>query len=178
MATTSEQRSAISRTNGAKSKAPKTDAGKSISSRNSLKHAMSATKPTLPNEDLDVAAGRKLWWREYFRPSSPDACFLLDECVAATLGEGHGSDGEADPRNEPSSETEPLTKEEVDSQAPGGEPGPRDEPRTETPAAVEPGEADSRNEPSTRPEIVVREEVGPPATGQATEDASSREGAG
>lgn len=39
-----EERAEISRTNGAKSKGPKTEAGKERSSRNALKHGERATK--------------------------------------------------------------------------------------------------------------------------------------
>src|SRR5258705_4904520 len=77
MAITSEQRSAISRANGARSKGPTTDAGKSISSRNSLKHGMTAKKIALPNEDPAAVAARAEEWDGHFRPVSPDARILL-----------------------------------------------------------------------------------------------------
>src|SRR3954469_7215125 len=85
MAQTPEQRAATSRANGARSKGPTTDAGKSIASRNSLTHGMTAKKIILPNEDPEIVADRSREWADHFRPQSPDARHLLDECVRATI---------------------------------------------------------------------------------------------
>src|SRR3954465_10970221 len=85
MAQTPEQRRATSRANGARSRGPKTDAGKSVASRNSLKHGMTAKKLALPNEDPAAVAARTEEWEGHFRPASPDARFLLEECVRATI---------------------------------------------------------------------------------------------
>src|SRR5258708_2508366 len=85
MAQTPEQRAATSRANGARSRGPKTDAGKSISSRNSLTHGLSARTISLPNEDPAAVADRNREWADHFLPASPDACYLLQECVRATL---------------------------------------------------------------------------------------------
>src|SRR5262249_29294187 len=70
---------------GARSKGPKTDAGKSASSRNSLKHGMTAKKLSLANEDPDALTERTRDWVDHFQPASPDAEYLLDECVRATI---------------------------------------------------------------------------------------------
>src|SRR5258705_12794988 len=85
MAQTPEQRAATSRRNGARSRGPKTDAGKLISRRNALKDGLCARTVTLPNEDPAAVADRNREWADHFRPTSPDACFLLEECVRATL---------------------------------------------------------------------------------------------
>src|SRR3954452_9432172 len=85
MAQTPEQRAATSRANGARSKGPTTDAGKSAASRNSLRHGMTAKKLALANEDPAAIAERTSEWVDHFRPRSPDARHLLDECVRATI---------------------------------------------------------------------------------------------
>src|SRR3954471_12972403 len=85
MAQTPEERAATSRANGARSKGPTTDAGKSVASRNSLKHGMTAKKLALANEDPAAIAERTSEWVAHFRPRSPDARHLLDECVRATI---------------------------------------------------------------------------------------------
>src|SRR4051794_2142185 len=85
MAQTPEQRAATSRANGSRSKGPKSEAGKAIASRNSLQHGMTAEKIALAGEDPEAIAGRAREWAEHFRPKSPDARHLLDECVRATI---------------------------------------------------------------------------------------------
>ena len=85
MAQTPEQRAATSRANGSRSKGPKSEAGKAIASRNSLRHGMTAEKVTLAGEDPEAIDGRNREWPDHFRPRSPDACHLLDECVRATI---------------------------------------------------------------------------------------------
>src|SRR5947209_6781566 len=85
MTMTAQQRAEISRANGARSRGPKTDAGKSVSRRNSLKDGFYARSLALPDEDPDALAARGAQWAGFFQPKSPDAQFLLNECIHATI---------------------------------------------------------------------------------------------
>src|SRR5690242_14560710 len=85
MKLTTEERAAISRANGARSRGPKTDAGKSASCRNSLKDGFYARKLALPDEDPAALDARRKQWEGFFQPKSPDAQFLLNECIHATI---------------------------------------------------------------------------------------------
>ena len=63
MALTGEQRREVSRKNGARSRGPKTEAGKRIASRNSFQHGLCSKATVLPNEDpAEVAALRDRWF--------------------------------------------------------------------------------------------------------------------
>ena len=85
MPLTDAQRAAINRQNAAKSTGPKTDEGKAASRQNATKHGLRAEVVALPNEDPDVVAARSEAWNDYYRPRSPGAQHLVNECVAATL---------------------------------------------------------------------------------------------
>src|SRR4051794_8778764 len=85
MVQAAEERAATSRRNGARSKGPITDAGKLISSRNSTTHALTAKKGILPNECPELIAATTREWDDCFRPATPDACFLMSECIDATI---------------------------------------------------------------------------------------------
>src|SRR3954464_4094055 len=82
---TPEERPEVSRRNGARSKGPKTEAGRAASSRNSTKHGMRAKVTVMANEDPDVVAARVAEWDDHYRPQSPAARHLVNQCVAATL---------------------------------------------------------------------------------------------
>ena len=85
MPLTAEERAAINRQNASKSTGPKTDEGKARSRRNALKHGLRAQALALPNEDPAVVAARSDAWNDYYRPQSPAAQHLVNECVAATI---------------------------------------------------------------------------------------------
>ena len=85
MALTKKEQAAIRRDNGRKSKGPTSDAGKTISRRNALKHGLRAEALALPNEDPTVVAARNQSWNEYYNPQSPAAQHLVNQCVQATL---------------------------------------------------------------------------------------------
>src|SRR4051795_8237230 len=85
MAKTAEERAEISRRNGARSRGPKTAAGRAASSRNSTKHGMRAKALVMANEDPEVVAARVAEWDDHYRPQSPAAQHLVNQCVAATL---------------------------------------------------------------------------------------------
>src|SRR3954467_10545166 len=80
-----EERAEVSRRNGAKSRGPKTEAGRAASSRNSTKHGMRARVLVMANEDPEVVAARLAEWDDHYRPQSPAARHLVNQCVAATL---------------------------------------------------------------------------------------------
>src|SRR3954453_15102032 len=82
---TPEERAEVSRRNGARSRGPKTEAGRSASSRNSTKPGMRARVLVMANEDPEVVAARVAEWEGYYRPQSPAARHLVNQCVAATL---------------------------------------------------------------------------------------------
>src|SRR3954454_16817199 len=80
-----EERAEVSRRNGAKSRGPKTEAGRAASSRNSTKHGMRAKVTVMANETPEVVAARVAEWDDHYRPQSPAARHLVTQCVAATL---------------------------------------------------------------------------------------------
>jgi hypothetical protein len=85
MTLTAEERAAINRENARKSTGPKTAEGKAASRRNALKHGLRAEVLALPNEDPAAVAARSDSWNDYYRPQSPAAQHLVNQCVAATL---------------------------------------------------------------------------------------------
>src|SRR3954470_11010363 len=82
---TPEERAEVSRRNGARSQGPKTAAGRAASSRNSTKHGLRAKALVMANEDPEVVAARVADWNDHYRPQSPAAQHLLNQCVSATL---------------------------------------------------------------------------------------------
>src|SRR3954447_2794838 len=82
---TPEERAEISRRNGAKSRGPKTEAGRAASSRNSTKHGMRAKVTVMANEDPELVAALLAEWDDHYLPQSPAARHLVNQCVAATL---------------------------------------------------------------------------------------------
>ncbi len=85
MSLTSEERSAINRQNAANSTGPKSSEGKAASRRNALKHGLRADAIALPNEDPSIVAARNDSWNDYYKPQSPAAQHLVNQCVQATL---------------------------------------------------------------------------------------------
>src|SRR3954452_6740808 len=82
---TPEERAEVSRRNGRKSKGPTSAAGRAASSRNSTKHGMRAKALVMANEDPEIVAGRIAEWNDHYRPRSPAAWHLVNQCLAATL---------------------------------------------------------------------------------------------
>src|SRR4051812_19937516 len=80
-----EERAEVSRRNGAKSRGPKTEAGRATSSRNSTMHGMRVKTLVMANEDPGVVAARVVEWVDHYLPQSPAARHLVNQCVAATL---------------------------------------------------------------------------------------------
>ena len=85
MSLTSQERSAINRQNAAHSTGPKSSEGKAASRRNALKHGLRADALALPNEDPAVVSARNDSWNDYYKPQSPAAQHLVNQCVQATL---------------------------------------------------------------------------------------------
>src|SRR3954452_4343152 len=85
MPRTPEERAATNRANAAKSTGPKTAEGKQKARLNALKHGLRAETVALPNEDPRVVAERAQVWNDYYRPASPAAQHLVNECARATV---------------------------------------------------------------------------------------------
>jgi hypothetical protein len=69
------------RRNGAKSNGPKTPQGKAISSRNSLRHGMTAKAILLTNENPEAYTKLAEAYYEKFQPADDVECDLVDEMV-------------------------------------------------------------------------------------------------
>ena len=80
-----EERRAISRRNGARSRGPVTDSGKYISSRNNMRHGFYAKVHHLPDEDPDETARLRQRWFADMGPKSVAEEFLTNECFQANL---------------------------------------------------------------------------------------------
>jgi hypothetical protein len=85
MSLTPEERSATNRRNAARSRGPVTEEGKARSRQNALKHGLRAEVLALPNEDPEVVRLRQQAWQDHYRPASPAAQHLVNQCVRATL---------------------------------------------------------------------------------------------
>ena len=85
MALSASQRARINRQNAQHSTGPKTVEGKQRSRQNALTHGLRAVALSLPNEDPTVAEARTQSWNDYYRPDSPAAQHLVNQCVQATL---------------------------------------------------------------------------------------------
>src|SRR5262249_33443707 len=64
---------------------PIAEEGKARSRRNALKHGLRAEIVALPQEDPEVGRVRQQAWQDYYRPESPAAQHLVDQCGRATL---------------------------------------------------------------------------------------------
>ena len=85
MSLTLEQRRDINRRNASRSTGPRTQAGKDNSRKNAMKHGLRAKILALPNEDPAQIAERAEFWNDYYKPQSPAALHLVNECVQATI---------------------------------------------------------------------------------------------
>jgi len=85
MAISKEERQAISRRNGAKSRGPKTHETKLICSANSIKHGFYAKVHHLPDECPEETARLRERWLTDKAPGSVDEEFLVMECFQASL---------------------------------------------------------------------------------------------
>ncbi len=85
MSLTAEQRAAQNRQNARKSTGPKSAEGKSRASANALKHGLRVDVLPIPGEDAEVIVARAEAWNDYYRPQSPAAQHLVNECARATV---------------------------------------------------------------------------------------------
>ena len=82
MALTKEQRAAISRANGAKSRGPKTPQGKAVSSRNALKAGFTAKKFIIPELESEQEFDRfSLMLRKHHRPRNIEEALCVDRMI-------------------------------------------------------------------------------------------------
>jgi len=79
----SKKQSAASRTNGAKSKGPATPEGRASSSRNSLRHGLSAAVVVLPHEDRAQFEQLRESYVESFQPADQPQHDLVETMAAA-----------------------------------------------------------------------------------------------
>ena len=77
------RKSESARENGAKSRGPKTEAGKQRSSQNALRHGLTSQTIVLPSEDPADFERLLDSYLEHFRPASPVAVDLVHELAAA-----------------------------------------------------------------------------------------------
>jgi hypothetical protein len=83
MGLTKEQRAAISRANGAKSRGPKTIEGKAISSRNALKTGLTAKKFIIPELESEAELHRfSLYMRKHYQPQNIEEALWVDRITA------------------------------------------------------------------------------------------------
>ena len=69
------------RRNAAKSTGPKTPEGKAASSKNALKHGLTATEILLPNEDRDAYDARLQTWLDHDKPTDPGHVAAIERLV-------------------------------------------------------------------------------------------------
>ena len=79
--TYSETSFEANRRNAAKSTGPKTPEGKAASSRNALKHGLTATEVLLPNEDRDAYDARLQTWLDHDLPTDPGHVAAIERLV-------------------------------------------------------------------------------------------------
>lgn len=72
------------RRNGAKSHGPKTEAGKSRSRLNGLKHGLRAKTLILPGEDTEAFESRKAGFIHRFQPADETTTVLVNQLVATS----------------------------------------------------------------------------------------------
>lgn len=81
--TLSPARIEANRRNAQKSTGPRTPEGKARSSRNALKHGLTARQVVLPNEDPEAFDAELAEWVEYYRPASPAERAMVERAVHA-----------------------------------------------------------------------------------------------
>ena len=69
------------RRNAARSTGPKTPEGKAASSKNALKHGLTATEVLLPNEDRDAYDARLQTWLDHDKPTDPGHVAAIERLV-------------------------------------------------------------------------------------------------
>jgi hypothetical protein len=69
------------RRNAANSTGPKTPEGKAASSKNAVKHGLTATEVLLPNEDADAYDARLQTWFDHDRPTDPGHVAAIERLV-------------------------------------------------------------------------------------------------
>ena len=77
------RKSESARINGAKSRGPKTEAGRKRSSQNALKHGLTAQTLVLPSEDPDEFNQLLASYLDQFQPHGPAELHLVHDMVAA-----------------------------------------------------------------------------------------------
>ena len=81
MSSLSEAAFEANRRNAAKSTGPKTPEGKAASSKNALKHGLTATEVLLPNEDRDAYDARLQSWLDHDQPTDPAHVAAIERFV-------------------------------------------------------------------------------------------------
>ncbi len=79
----SPERIAANQKNAKKSTGPTSEAGKSKSSRNAVKHGLTAKEVVLPNEDAGLFKDRLTDWNNYFQPRNPAFAASIKRAVSA-----------------------------------------------------------------------------------------------
>jgi hypothetical protein len=85
MSLTAEQRAEQNRLNARKSTGPKTAEGKSRACANAFKHGLRADVLPIPGDDPEAIAARADAWNDYYKPQSPAAYHLVNECARVTV---------------------------------------------------------------------------------------------
>jgi hypothetical protein len=80
-----EERARINRDNSRLSTGPKTDAGKSISKYNSLKHGLRIETLALSGEDAAELRDRLDGWINFYQPNTPGEAELIEMAVTASV---------------------------------------------------------------------------------------------
>src|SRR6185437_13319123 len=80
---TTPARAAANARNAQKSTGPKSEQGKKRSSRNALKHGLTAEELVLPGESADDYDDRLTEWTDYYEPQGPAQRALIERAVAA-----------------------------------------------------------------------------------------------
>lgn len=82
MALSKEQRAAISRANGAKSRGPKTPEGKAITSKNALKTGLTAKKFLLPELESEQEFDKfSVMIRRHYKPRNAPEAICVDRII-------------------------------------------------------------------------------------------------
>ena len=82
---TPEQRAAVNRRNARQSSGPRTAEGKDRSRSNALRHGLRSESLIPSGADRVAIEEREQTWNAYYRPQSPAARHLVQECVRATV---------------------------------------------------------------------------------------------
>ncbi len=80
----SEKQRQASRTNGAKSKGPKSPEGKAVSKFNGLKHGLRAEHVVLPGEDPLAFEAERQGWIQDWKPISHTRAILVERAAVAS----------------------------------------------------------------------------------------------